>query len=47
MEDFELEKLDDIEDEWINQIYEKEKELDKGILMSNRRRSGRIQWIRR
>ena len=29
MEDFELEKLDDIEDEWINQIYEKEKELDK------------------
>ena len=29
MEDFELETLDDIEDEWINEIYEKEKELDK------------------
>ena len=29
MEDFELETLDDIEDEWINKIYEKEKELDK------------------
>ena len=29
MEDFELETLDDIEDDWINKIYEKEKELDK------------------
>lgn len=29
MEDFELEKLDDIEDEWINKIYEEERELDK------------------
>lgn len=29
MEDFELETLDDKEDDWLNKIYENEKELDK------------------